>query len=295
MNAPMHDRNVRLALAPRPPREVEAAPAKPRLLNLGCGQRFHADWINLDLAPVDPSIRRWDAHAPLPFAAAEFDGVYHSHLLEHLPHDRALPFLHECRRVLKPGGVLRIAIPNLEAIARLYLYALEDAWKGDAEAIAQHRWLVLELYDQATRETPGGAILGELHRAGCELAWYRLGCDGARIRTNSPAESKPASWRDRLRGWILGSWRERLIRWLLADEYPLLQMGRFRRSGEVHHWMYDRVSLRALLHEAGFTQFRCVGPVDSAIPGWAKYHLDMTPDGAVCKPDSLFAEARRAE
>ena len=43
--------------------EVSAqnATAAPSLLNLGCGQRFHADWINLDLMPVAVSVRRWDA------------------------------------------------------------------------------------------------------------------------------------------------------------------------------------------------------------------------------------------
>lgn len=265
----------------------------PCLLNLGCGQRFHPAWTNLDLAPADPSIRRCDVTRPLPFEGAAFDAVYHAHLLEHLPRAQALPFLHECRRVLKPGGILRLAIPNLEAIARLYLYALEDAWNGDQEAAAHHRWLLLELYDQATRECPGGAMLDELRDEACPLAWYRLGQDGAIIRQHHEALAKPPTWRDRVKGWLFGSWRERLVRWLLGKEYPLLQLGRFRRAGEVHHWMYDRVSLRALLREAGFVHFRCVGPMESAIADWSAYHLDTTPDGAVCKPDSLFVEARR--
>jgi predicted SAM-dependent methyltransferase len=274
-------------------RETFRPAVLPSLLNLGCGQRFHPAWTNVDLAPADPSIRRCDVIQPLPFADATFDAVYHSHLLEHLPRAGALPFLRECRRVLKPGGIMRLAIPNLEAIARLYLYALEDAWNGDQEASAHHRWLLLELYDQATRETPGGAMLGELRDRACELAWYRLGSDGAMIRQQRESNMKTTTLRDRAKGWLLGSWRERLIRWLLGKEYPLIQVGRFRRAGEVHHWMYDRVSLRALLSEVGFTQFRCVGPMDSAVPGWNSYHLDATPDGTVCKPDSLFVEATR--
>jgi predicted SAM-dependent methyltransferase len=265
-------------------------------LNLGCGQRFHPAWINLDLKPTHPSIRAWDVTRPLPFADESFDAVYHSHVLEHLPRDQAKAFLCECRRVLKPGGVLRLAIPNLEAIARLYLYALEDAWKGDPEALAQHRWLVMELYDQATREKTGGAMVNHLQSEQCELAWYRLGMDGKVLREELSSLSLQAplpTWRDRLRGWWFGSWRERLIRWLLGKEYELLQVGRFRRGGEVHRWMYDRVSLRELLGEAGFRHFRCVGPMESAIAHWNEYHLDVTPDGDVCKPDSLFVEAER--
>jgi predicted SAM-dependent methyltransferase len=273
--------------------EVSAqnAVAAPALLNLGCGQRFHADWINLDLAPVDGSVRRWDATQALPFADTSFDAVYHSHLLEHLPRPQALPFLRECQRVLRPGGVLRMAVPNLEAIARLYLYSLDDAWNGDKEATAHHRWLVMELYDQATREQPGGTMLAELQNESCPLAWYRLGCDAANIQAATPTPAP--TWRHRVRGWLFGSWRERLVRWLLGPEYSMLQLGRFRRSGEVHHWMYDRVSLRQLLTDAGFVHVRCVGPTESWIPGWNAYHLDVTPSGDVCKPDSLFVEARR--
>jgi predicted SAM-dependent methyltransferase len=105
----------RFAVVPESSRPTVA----PRLLNLGCGQRFHTAWTNLDLVPAHPSIRRFDVAQPLPFEDAVFDAVYHSHLLEHLPRAQALPFLCECRRVLKPGGILRLAIPNLEAIARL--------------------------------------------------------------------------------------------------------------------------------------------------------------------------------
>ena len=283
-----------------PEPEVQTRGAKPSAgaaawagLNLGCGERFHAAWTNLDLMPADPAIRQFDVTQPLPFEDGVFDAVYHSHLLEHLPRHRALPFLRECRRVLRPGGILRLAIPNLEAIARLYLYALDDAWRGDAEALSQHRWLVMELYDRATRETSGGATVAHMQTETCPLAWYRLGADGEIIRQHkSPAVLHP-TWRDRVREWVSGSWRERLVRWLLGKDYALLEVGRFRRGGEVHQWMYDRVSLRELLRGAGFVNFRCVGPAESGIPNWIDYHLDITPDGAVRRPDFLFVEAER--
>ncbi len=264
-----------------------------RLLNLGCGRRFHPEWTNLDLHPADPAIGKWDVCTPLPFADGSFDAVYHSHLLEHLQADRAVGFLRECRRVLTPGGILRVAIPDLEAIARLYLESLERAWEGDREALRDHHWLVTELFDQTTRESSGGSIAAQARPTGdlCTLAWYRLGEDGAVLKRSVERHSAPPTWRDRLRGWLFGSWRERLVRWLLRDEYALLQIGRFRRSGEIHQWMYDRVSLRALLTQAGFTSFRCVSADESAIAGWTSYHLDTTVEGKVRKPDSLFVEA----
>lgn len=251
-------------------------------LNLGCGQRFHPAWINLDLAPIDPSIRLWDVTQPLPFADASFPAVYHSHLLEYLPREQTLPFLRECWRVLQSGGILRLAIPNLEAMARLYLHTLEDAWHGEPEALAEHQWMVTEMYDRATREQPGGAMAEQVSGQACDLALYRAGMAAENL--------------NRFRSLALPAtltWRERLVRWLLGKDYALLQLGRFRRAGEVHHWMYDRVSLRELLSAAGFVHFRCVGPMESDIPDWSDYHLDTTADGEVRHPDSLIVEAER--
>lgn len=264
------------------------AVATGRLLNLGCGARFHPAWTNLDLRPQHAHIVRHDVTRPLPFPDAHFDAVYHAHLFEHLPPRQAPALLAECRRVLRPGGVLRVVVPDLEQLARLYLDAVERAWVGDDEAARRHRWLVLEMYDQATRETPGGAMLPYLRDEPTSLAWYRLGADGAIIRAHlEQAQPAPSRWR----GWLFGSWRERLIRWLLGTEYEALQVGRFRRSGEVHQWMYDRVALRALLETAGFAAVRVVEPTVSDIPGWSEYGLDAYPDGGAVKPDSLYLEA----
>jgi predicted SAM-dependent methyltransferase len=264
----------------------------PMLLNLGCGQRFHRAWHNLDLAPADLSVRAWDVARPLPFADGAFDAVYHSHLLEHLPRTSATAFLRECRRVLKPGGILRVVVPDLEGIARQYLLALKDAAE-DAHAEDRHQWAVMELLDQTTRESAGGAMLPFLQEDRCELAWYRLGSDGSVIRKHHERILPEPTWRDRVKAWLFGSWRERMVRWLLGDEYRLLELGRFRRSGEIHHWMYDRISLSALLRDAEFVNIRCVAPDESAIEAWNEYQLDAGADGVVHKPDSLFVEAQR--
>jgi SAM-dependent methyltransferase len=275
------------------------APAdRPHCLNLGCGSRFHPAWVNLDLSPQHASVRRHDVTGPLPFADRTFDAVYHAHLLEHLPRERAAPFLHECFRVLESGGVLRVVVPDLEQIARLYLESLDAAWEGELDARRRHTWAVLEIYDQAVREHPGGEMLAYLAQATAQpadLAWYRVGADGAVIRQHlervAPA-SRPGLLR-RGRQLLRGGWRERLIRWLLGREYGLLQAARFRQGGEIHRWMYDRQSLRELLTAAGFVAFRLTAAGESGIPGWADDHLDTQPDGAAAKPDSLYAEAVR--
>src|ERR1017187_8522768 len=96
-----------------------------RGLNLGCGDRLHPDWTNVDIVASGPGVRRCDLVAGIPFAAETFDVVYHSHLLEHLPKQIAPPFLRDCCRVLKRGGVVRVVVPDFEQIARTYLDALE--------------------------------------------------------------------------------------------------------------------------------------------------------------------------
>jgi predicted SAM-dependent methyltransferase len=59
--------------------------------------------------------------------------VYYSHLLEHFPKHEAQGFTQECYRVLKPRGIIRVAVPDLERIARMYLQALERALQEEVE------------------------------------------------------------------------------------------------------------------------------------------------------------------
>jgi hypothetical protein len=70
-------------------------------------------------------------------------------------------------------------------------------------------------------------------------------------------------------------------------------VGAFRWGGEVHQWMYDRLSLGRLLAEAGFEGIEVKSAVESGIAGFAGYELDADEAGRVRKPDSLFMEARK--
>src|SRR5690349_21176406 len=97
------------------------------MLNLGCGASFHSSWANVDVVARDPTVICHDLRNPLPFAAGAFEVVYHSHVLEHLSREQARFLIAECFRVLRPGGFLRVAVPDLETICRLYLTHLEAA------------------------------------------------------------------------------------------------------------------------------------------------------------------------
>lgn len=90
-----------------------------RLMNFGCGSVQPVGWINADRGDFgQPS--RWDALAGIPFEDDWFDGVLCSHSLqENDYHDLPL-VLAELRRVLKPGGVMRVLWPDVAAAVRAW-------------------------------------------------------------------------------------------------------------------------------------------------------------------------------
>lgn len=57
----------------------------------------------------------------VPFADETVDFLYSSHLLEHLPPSAGLNMLRDCYRVLRPGGVIRLCVPDLEKAVQFYL------------------------------------------------------------------------------------------------------------------------------------------------------------------------------
>jgi predicted SAM-dependent methyltransferase len=117
-------------------------------LHLGCGLNVVEGWVNIDgswnarlakyprlrralaAARVVPresakvewrgDLRIFDVRDPLPFGAGSCEAIYASHLLEHLFLEDAQKLLRECFRVLRPGGALRLVVPDLRAIVREY-------------------------------------------------------------------------------------------------------------------------------------------------------------------------------
>ncbi|WP_052269771.1 MULTISPECIES: class I SAM-dependent methyltransferase [Streptomyces] len=62
-----------------------------------------------------------DISDPLPFDACSVDWVYAEHLVEHVPLGTVTSWLREVRRILRPGGILRLTTPDLERYVRGYL------------------------------------------------------------------------------------------------------------------------------------------------------------------------------
>jgi SAM-dependent methyltransferase len=101
---------------------------------------------------MDPAVIRWDLRKGIPFADRTFDVVYHSHVLEHVDRDTAPIFLGECMRTLKEGGVIRIAVPDLELLSRLYLESLARIPNGGSSD--EHARAAEAIFDQMIVRTP---------------------------------------------------------------------------------------------------------------------------------------------
>lgn len=89
-------------------------------LHLGCGPHIKQGWLNYDIEPGKGGLRH-DLRRGIPQPDKSADFVYHEHFLEHLTQAEGLAFLKECHRVLKPGGVMRIVMPDLRALAFAYV------------------------------------------------------------------------------------------------------------------------------------------------------------------------------
>jgi predicted SAM-dependent methyltransferase len=267
-----------------------------KCLNLGCGWRFHPGWENLDIHPVAAEVKAWDLHRDLPYPEATFDVVYHSHVLEHFSRGDGLCLLQRCFRVLRPGGTIRVAVPNLENIARLYLEALDKSLSGDPVWRQRYEWILLEMYDQTVRETSGGEMLAYLQRNPMpeeDFVSERIG--GELKRAIGPQGQPPINPTRPKTPSVVGNFlRRKLARLALGrDGIRAHDIGRFRASGEIHLWMYDAYSLANALQRAEFLNSRQCSASESAILNWSEFHLDTEADGTVYKPDSLYMEAVR--
>lgn len=118
-------------------------------INLGCGTIVAPGWINYDISlkiwllkhksikrllfalklisekdfkkEIPPNITRRDLRKGIPLPTNSVQYIYTSHFLEHLSRKDVVRVLRECYRVLKPGGWMRIVVPDLRLLAEKYV------------------------------------------------------------------------------------------------------------------------------------------------------------------------------
>ncbi len=238
-----------------------------QVLNLGCGTKVSPDVVNIDWSPylrirrsrvlssiarlllseerrkkldsLPSSIICCDLTEGIPFPDNTIDAVYHSHLFEHLERNRAERFIAEVKRVLKPRGIHRIVVPDLEQLTRRYLSHLDScASKAERD---RHDSYVADIIEQLVREQGTGAS------------------------------------------------RQSPFVMLIERMF----VGSARRRGEAHRWMWDLMSLTALLEKNGFIEITRCGFDASGIHSWDSLRLDHGPDGSEYLPGSLYVEAQK--
>lgn len=101
--------------------------ARDLLVNLGAGDTGRPGWVNVDTMRLQGITCQYDCRQRLPFATASVRGIFCEHFFEHIDYTEEVPFfLSECYRVLQPGGVVRIIVPD----AGRYLHAYtEPGWQ----------------------------------------------------------------------------------------------------------------------------------------------------------------------
>lgn len=145
-------------------------------LQFGAGLCAPRDWVNVDASPtlrlqrlpfVGGMFQRGGVVFPenvvfgdivkgLPYASESCDGVYSSHVLEHLSRDDCERALKEAHRLLRPGGVFRAVLPDLKAAAESYIARASEGDKNASHAFMEETYLGLS----SRPRTPIGVIRG---------------------------------------------------------------------------------------------------------------------------------------
>ena len=91
------------------------------LLNVACGPQVIEGFVNIDLLPCTPAVVPWDCRRSVPLGDGMAAGIRAEQFVEHLETQEELPaFLADCHRALKPGGVLRIIVPDAARYLKAY-------------------------------------------------------------------------------------------------------------------------------------------------------------------------------
>lgn len=268
-------------------------------LNFGCGTRLADGWTNIDFDGADPRVKRVNLLRGFPFPAEHFDAVYSSHVIEHFSRPQAEFLISEARRVLKPRGVLRVVVPDLEGSCREYLriLSLPDA---DPAKRGMYEWTLIELLDQLVRTRPEGAMgpwlrelrTGNNHQLQRYVQSRTQSTGSIHVGDERPASALPTPLSvQRLRGKFLKLYL-RFVALLVPISLRDLVLVR-TSVGERHQWMYDHYGLRLLLEHCGFSDVVQVSHCTSGIPDLAGTQLDTNADGSPYKRNSLYFEARK--
>lgn len=112
----------------------------PRLI-IGCGRNAVKGWLNTDLRPQKSAPEKvfyLNAAKTFPFSDQTFDYIYSEHIFEHLTFRDSCNMLKESYRVLKPGGVMRMALPHADFLFDMYVHPEKQENKAYIDFSTEH-------------------------------------------------------------------------------------------------------------------------------------------------------------
>ena len=150
-------------------------------LNIGCGNRHLPGFTRIDNREETKPDMVANALDLRGYQDDSVEIVYASHILEHIPRPKLLDALREWRRVLEPGGIVRIAVPDFRILAELYLYQAAPLWR-----------VIGPLYGRQDYEGNTHHIAFDYHY----LAWHLTEAGFYNIRYWCPVDVLPEGYDD---------------------------------------------------------------------------------------------------
>lgn len=145
-----------------------------RKLQIGAGPTQSPDWLTTDIGVTPRGQAVYlDAARPFPLPDASFDYVFSEHMIEHIPYAAACSMLRECLRILKPGGRIRIATPDLDRLLSL---------KGPEPSALQMeylRWITRVMLPGGTPVSPTFVINNQFYNYGHQFLFDEACLRGA--------------------------------------------------------------------------------------------------------------------
>ncbi|HUZ65999.1 MAG TPA: methyltransferase domain-containing protein [Acetobacteraceae bacterium] len=103
--------------------------AAPCRLHLGCGAKVMAGWINIDRVARAPGVVTGIDATALPYPDGSVQEILAEHVFEHFTFQEEGAVWPEMARVLRPGGILTIEVPDFEWTCGQFLAAADD-WQA---------------------------------------------------------------------------------------------------------------------------------------------------------------------
>jgi predicted SAM-dependent methyltransferase len=263
-----------------------------KMLNVACGSRYHESWINIDFHADADRVAKVNILGGLPFDINSIDVVYTSHFLEHLSPSQAKFVLSEIRRVLKPNGIIRVVVPDLENICTEYLKLLNNVIY-DESLQSKYNFILVELLDQLVRVNTGGEMSKIFDQVASSkdvaLADYILHRTGDELINNKQKKKRKITF-DKVKNKIFYFYLKFIQLLIPKNLRDLIFVN--TSIGERHQWMYDKYSMTKLLQLEGFKEVVVEKFNTGRVKNFNSYMLDIKKDGTAYKGESsLYIEA----